>query len=131
MSVVSLAIIAVFTKLLISSTKNTDLVTANLLARGIMDKAVRQGPPKWGAEGTYSISGGSASLATNGENHDTKFVYEIETKKITKDPDSPGNLFWIKVTVSWWSDKVGSKTSRQEYGKLSTRIVRSVYLRGL
>lgn len=130
MAMVSLVIIAIFTKLLISSTKNTDLITANLLARGIMDKAVRQGPPKWGKDDTYSISGGSASLATNGDQSDTKFVYEIETRKVTSNPDSVGQLFWVKVTVSWWADKVGNKNSRQDYGRLSTEIVRTVYLRG-
>jgi hypothetical protein len=133
MTALSLVIVAVFTKLLISSTKNTDLTTANLLARSILDQTVRKGPgqnPNEPDFHKFTTPGEKVSLSTNNKNSKTKFVYEVRSQRITNEADSTlGNLYNVEVIVSWWSDEADESNSRADYGKLSTQISRTVYVK--
>ncbi|HIB67773.1 MAG TPA: type II secretion system protein [Phycisphaerales bacterium] len=127
LTVISLAVIGVFTKLLSASTKNTDRTAAHLLAQSALDKAARQGPPDWGfglsgSTGTASISD---KLSTNNDQTETEFTTTITVGKVT-DADPKiylGNLYDVTVSVSWWGKK------RQGLGRLSTETSRTVYIR--
>lgn len=129
MAAVSLVVIGLFTRLLASSAKNTDLTTANLLARSILDRAARIGPPKWGIGSEHSVSGGTASLQTNGDESKTDFSYEIDVRKATSEVGTLGQLYHLTVTVSWWGEDVSSTRMRQGIGKVSTQLTRTVYIR--
>lgn len=127
LTVISLAIIGVFTKLLSASTKNTDRTAAHLLAQSTLEKASRQGPPDWG----FGVGGstGEASitdkLSTNNDRTQTEFTTTIKVDKVTNaDPKVYlGNLYDVTVTVSWWGKK------RRGLGRLSTETSRTVYIR--
>lgn len=124
MTALSLVVIAIFTKLLASSTKSTDLTTANLLARSLLDRAVRQGPPDWGNAGNFSRDGGTIALET-GEAAATKFTYQISPVKVTNAPDpNLGQLYNVTVEVRWWDPE-----QKRGMGKLSTTLSRTVYIR--
>ncbi len=122
-----LVIIALFTKLLVNSTKNTDLTAANLLARSILDQSVRRGPSN---SGQFTTPDDSLELSTNNRDSKTKFSYEIQSQRITNTHDSSlGRLYQVTATVSWWADEVSQEHSRQGYGRLSTSISRTVYVK--
>lgn len=132
LATVSLVIIGLFTRLLASSTKNTDLTAANLLARGVLDKAIRSGKPNWGTSKKLADAGGSVTdmIKLDGNDSTTEFEYQLEVTRETSNPAAIGQLYRLDVTVSWWSEKGSSKTGRHGYGKLSTQLSRTVYVRG-
>ena len=131
----SLVVIGVFTKLLLASTKGSDLTTANLLARSILDRAVRYGPPRsagvdgWGVGGDYTTSGGRASMYTHDTKVKTKFVYQVIPTRLTPDKNVVGTLYDVRVIVTWWEDEASAQAARQEFGRLSTEVSRTVYVR--
>jgi hypothetical protein len=131
MTALSLVVVAVFTRLLISSTKNTDLTTANLLASSLLDETVRRGPTgSIGDPQRFKVPGESVELVTNHEKSKTKFVYAVRSQRITTDGDSTlGNLYNVEVTVSWWADSADVSGSRGDYGKLNTTLSRTVYIK--
>lgn len=130
LTALSLVVVAIFTRLLVSSTKNSDQTTANLLARSILDRAVRQGPPDWGTGGDFSTAGGTATLSTNDTTSKTGFVYQVTPVRLTT-PDSFGfgELYEVTVIVSWWTDSADKNASREGYGRTSVEVTRTVYIR--
>ena len=127
LTVISLAIIGVFTRLLSASTKNTDQTAAHLLAQSALEKASRQGPPDWGfgISGSTGTGAVSTKLNTNNDQSKTEFTTTVKVEKVTNaDPKVYlGNLYDVKVSVSWWGKK------RQGLGKLSMETSRTVYIR--
>lgn len=133
MASVSLVIIGLFTRLLASSTKNADLTTANLLARGVLDKAARIGKPTWGTQSTFTgpknTGTVSESVEVAGNDGTTEYIYELRVEKVTDSDKAIGQLYHLTVTVSWWGEKASAKSGRQDYGNLNTVLTRTVYVR--
>lgn len=129
-AIVALSILGVFTKLMVSATKNTDLTTADALALTIMENAVTQGPPNWGVGGDFSITGGTASMYSGSSESTTKFVYQLKREEVTAHTSSMGKMFKLTVIVTWWEDEANEAASRAEYGRVGTELTRLVYVRG-
>jgi hypothetical protein len=128
-AILSLIVLGVFTKLLLSSTKSTDLTTASLLARGVLEKVVREGPVGTAGTVRFPELEGETELFTQDRGSKTKFFYQVSSARLTTEADSGiGTLHNVRVTVSWWEDD-GAESSRADYGKLSTQVERTVYVR--
>ena len=131
MAVLLLVVVGVFTKLMMSSVKSTDLTTASTLAQTILEHAVRQGPPEWGIGGDFSTTGGRAEFYTHDTNISTKFVYQVKVDRATTPPESSmGTLYNIKVIVNWWGEEADRTSARPDLGRLSTELTRMVYVEG-
>ena len=129
MSVISLVIIGLFSRLLLTSKKSSQATTANLLAQSIMDRAVREGPPNWGKGTDYTVNGGKASLYTTEEKKKTEYVFEIHHDPVLDDAKM-GELWKLQVVVSWWTDTPDSQAGRANMGRMSRELTRTVYVRG-
>lgn len=128
MAVVSLTVIGLFSKLLISTQKSSQVVTADLLCQAILAEAVKEGPPGWGVGGDYSVNGGRASLHTS-EERKTGYNYQVVPVRVLTD-DKMGELWDVTVNVSWWGEEVDTSRERQGMGRLSRDLNRTVYVRG-
>jgi prepilin-type N-terminal cleavage/methylation domain-containing protein len=128
MAVVSLTVIGLFSKLLISTQKSSQVVTADLLCKAILEEAVREGPPNWGVGGDFSVNGGKATLYTS-EEKKTGYNYQVQPNRVHTD-DKMGELWEVTVNVSWWGDRVDTTRTRQGMGRLSRELTRIVYIRG-
>ncbi len=128
MAVLAVVVIGVFTKLMVSTTKSTDLTAAQLLARSVLDRAVRAGPPDWGVDFT---SVGTVGLYTHDKTVMTDFVYQVVPLRLTPagSSDSMGELYEIGVTVSWWTETPDANAGHAGVGKVSTQISRTVFIR--
>lgn len=128
MSILAVVVIGVFTKLMVSTTKSSDLTAAQLLARSVLDRAVRAGPPDWGVDFTGV---GTVELYTHDKTTLTDYVYSVVPVRVTPagGTDTMGELFELRVTVSWWTDTPDADAGRQGVGKLSTELSRTVFIR--
>jgi hypothetical protein len=117
----SLSVVGLFTKLLASSVKSQDQVSANILAQGLLEQAVRRGPD---SKGHYSLSEQSKVLSS-GNDSETRFSYEVNSRRMTsKTASTMGSLYEVTVGVTWWDD------STKGHGRLSTKATRTVYVKG-
>lgn len=127
MAVLAVVVIGVFSKLLVSSAKSTDLTAGQLLAKSVLDRAARQGPDQWGVGGSTTNFGGGAQLYAHDKTTGTRFVYEVLPVRLNT--DIMGNLYEVTVTVTWWRDQVDPEAGRQQVGRLSTQLSRTVYVK--
>ena len=97
-TVAGLALIGVFTKLLVKASVDSDTVAAELLAHTILEKATAEGPPNWGVPGlspaTHTQQVQSADRA-----QPTTFIYGLEVSPI--DSHSLGEVFHLQVKLEW------------------------------
>lgn len=120
LATLSLVVVALFTKLLASSVKNQDQISANILAQGLLEQAVRKGP---NGKGKYSLPDQSTVLSSNDQSSRTEFSYDVTSRQISS-ASAMGTLYEVTVSVKWWDDL------RQGYGNLSTKASRTVYVKG-
>ena len=121
-SVVALAIIGVFSKLMTSSSKGADQAAAELLAQAVLDKATRSGPPGWGGLEA------SVDLETADASSDTKFIYRVNPDEIPGSEHALGSLYRVEVTVSW--GQTIAPESQLDRGKLWVTRSRLTYVEG-
>lgn len=129
MSVLSLSVIGVFSKLLTASAKSSDQTAGRLLAKGVLDRALREGPPNWGVGGNFSSFGGEAALYAHDSLSGTSFVYQVLPNEVVTTTNSMGRLYEVTVTVTWWRDRADAGATREGVGRLSTELTRTVYFR--
>lgn len=125
---VALAVIGVFLGLLKTSAKNREQAMAELLTESLLERTTSSGPPGWGVEGQTAVRL-EALLQEDG----ARFFYQVDPVRLQ--PDVPlaqpdGESWKVTVTVGWWPPDSGSlENSRQGFGELYVRGVRTVYLR--
>ena len=120
-SVAALAIVGIFSSLMLSTSKSSDQAGAELLANSLLEKATREGPPDWGV----GPGNKSRRLETGDRSQATNFFYQVDTERI--DDHDLGELFKVVVTVNW-SDQEGEQSSRQGQGNLWLKRSRLLYL---
>ncbi|MBI3928889.1 MAG: hypothetical protein HY319_25330 [Armatimonadetes bacterium] len=126
LALISLSIIGFFSKILTASAKSADLSAGRTLARQILDRAVREGPPNWGTRGALA---GSEEIHSHDTANRLRYLYTVTpTLLTTPASDYPmGGAYNVQVVVYWWPDAADSTGSRREVGRLWTRLNQVVY----
>jgi type II secretory pathway pseudopilin PulG len=119
-SVVALAVIGVFSKLMTSSSKTADQAAAELLAQSTLDKSIRVGPPNWG------VPDGEVTLKTADASSRTEFLYRVQGEELPDSDHHLGSLYRVTVLVSWGGSL--AKTERLDQGKLWVERSRMTYV---
>lgn len=122
LGIVSITVAGVFTHLLNSSSKTTDLTAARVLAGQILDKAVRAGPPTFGHA---NLLDNPVRLKSQDAQTQTEYIYNIYPSPLKNDGLIPGvtrRLYFVEVEVTWSADGY-----RAEQGKLSTKLSQAVH----
>jgi len=125
LTIIAVTIAGVFTHLLQASAKTSDLTAGRSLARRILDRAIRAGPPGWG----FGDLEGSQTLATQDSRATTKFLYSITPVRLKRDSGMVGvtrELYFVEVEVKWWAEAIEPDPTRPEMGRLSTRVSQAV-----
>ncbi len=120
-ALVSLAVIGVFSSLLLSTAKTSTQAGAELLAKSLLDRAVRQGPPNW-STGNETIA---HRLELGDKQAPTTVFYRIEVQALQK--HSMGELHQVSVTV-FWDQEGQSQGYRVGQGKTWVEQTRVVYI---
>ena len=122
-SMVSLAIIGVFTKLLTSSHKSSEQSAAELLAITVLERASRSGPSDWGlAPGEVS-----RRLETSDRSSGTEFHYQLTPSLLKTGPH--GSLYQLDISVSWSNS--GTEEVVLDDGKQWINKSKTVYVESL
>lgn len=125
---VMVSVIGLFTKLLASTTKTTDLTAGTIFAQRVMERAVRAGPPGWGGSGVTAL--GQTDVYTHDIDNQTTFLYRVIPAVMYSPPELPlrmGTLYNIDVLVYWWVDD--PDRARAGMGRLSFMTSQTVYVR--
>lgn len=123
LATISLSLVALFSKLIASSTKTGDLSAGRILAEKVLDRAVRNGPSSnWGLGGSL---GGTRDITTRDEASHTTFIYSVTPSLLKEQVWAPGawrttRLYHVEVEVYWWVDD--PTQSRVDLGRLSTNL---------
>jgi hypothetical protein len=117
-TVMALAIIGIFSRLMSRSAISADQAAGQLLAQAVLDAAVRVGPPGWG--GTT----GSREVATADASSDTVYNYTVAATELVDSRHDLGRVFRVTVTVDWSH----GETKRQNSGRMSVRRSRLAYV---
>ncbi len=123
LAIMALSVIAVFTHLLNSAAKTTDLTAGRVFAQRVLDRAVRSGPPNWGFPGGT----GSQEITTQDRHTSTTFVYTVTPALLRSDTGLAGTareFYFVEVQVTWWG--TDPDQARPEIGKLSTSLGQAV-----
>ncbi len=127
LAAIGLTLIGLFSQLLSSSAKNSDLTAGRLFAQRVLDRAVRSGPPDWGVgSGLYA---GGAAITTQDQATQTTFVYSLTPALLKRDTGITGTsreLYFVEVEVAWW--QTGGSPNREGIGRLFTTTGQSVYV---
>jgi type II secretory pathway pseudopilin PulG len=121
----ALAVIGVFSTLMLSSTKTADQAAGELLCKSVMEKAKREGPDNWGLADPSALGARqTADIETADRSSTTRFYYQLEVSPLSN--HAMGTLFLVMATVSWASD--GSLTSQPGVGQLWLQKSEVVYI---
>lgn len=121
-----ISIIALFTQLMASTTKNNLVNLGTLYADRILEQSVKNANP--GDPAFSPLRTGEESVISHGDESVTTFAYRLEANKLSG-PD-PGEQWMLKVEVQWWhNDPNDPAKSRAGFGKLSTKQQRLVYVK--
>lgn len=119
-SVVSLAIIGVFSGLMLGSSKNSTQAAAELLARTVLDSAARSDPETWPSLSSFQ----KKELIGDRGSKTTELFCRLESELI--DQHQMGDLHRLQVSVTWdSSDPEGHRLGR---GKNWIELGRIVYV---
>lgn len=109
-AVAGLALIGVFTKLLVKASVDSDTLAAELLAHTILERARAEGPPNWGvlslAPDTHTQEIHSADRT-----QPTTFIYRLDVNSI--ESHSLGEVYNLEVKVEWGSAGTSVGKGRQ------------------
>lgn len=124
-AIMSLVIIAVFSKLLTSSAKTADLSSGQSLAQKVLDRAIREGPPDWGTGGALV---GVESIYAHDTSKRLDYGYTVTPILLPASSASAmGPVYQVLVRVEWWPDAADASGSRQGSGKLFCELGQLVY----
>ena len=99
-AVAGLALIGVFTKLLVKASVDSDTLAAELLAHTILERAKAEGPPNWGVLSLAPASH-SQEIHSADRTQPTTFLYRLEVNSI--ESHSLGEVYNLNVNVEWGS----------------------------
>lgn len=141
LGVIVVFVLAVFTRLMASSTKSSSQTIGLLLAQRRMDQATRSGPPGWGGNPPLSTVEDqpyyeeAQSQLTDVYQHDetNKIDYwsHFKAERVQRKP--MGDLWRLTTTVVWWPSDQAAPTIkdpnlvRQGSGRLSVTLNRIYY----
>ncbi|GMU56944.1 MAG: hypothetical protein AMXMBFR33_60900 [Candidatus Xenobia bacterium] len=140
LGVVVVFVLAVFTKLMASSTKSSSQTIGLLLAQRRMDQAMRSGPPGWGGNPPVSTTEDlplyeeNQSQSTHVYQHDEmngiEYWQHFKAERIQR--KTMGDLWRLTVDVVWWPSDVAAPIKstdnvRQGQGRLSLTLSRAYY----
>ncbi|MEW6279178.1 MAG: hypothetical protein AB1758_11175 [Candidatus Eremiobacterota bacterium] len=141
LGVVIVFVLAVFTRLMASSTKSSSQTVGLLLAQRRMDQAIRTGPPAWGANPPLSTTEDlpfyeeNQSQVTGVYQHDEQnkvdYYHHFRAERVQRKP--MGDLWRLTVDVVWWPSDGRAATIkntnevRQGSGRLSLSVSRLYY----
>ena len=131
LTIISITVAGVFIHLLHASAKTSDVTAGRALARRLLDRAVRAGPPDWGFPQLPTVvgdpsykEGGTQILMTQATESQSEFFYRVEWDDLKPADTGIGGvsreLYHVQVVVSWWGD--APDRSQVEMGRLSTKI---------
>lgn len=114
-----LSMVGLFTTLLASSTKSSNLTAGTLVAQRVLQRAVDGGPPFEG-DGEHRLAMHEGQAAT-------RFVYSITSEQLYAPPGPLGaEASLLTVQVYWWVGDPGE--ARRGSGRLSTELQRVVHV---
>lgn len=96
-AVAALALIGVFTGLLVKSSIESDTAAARILADSVLSRAKSSEGPDWGVPGGF----GEARIATGDSNSATTFLYRLEVEELEE--HDLGAIHRFRVEVEWES----------------------------
>ncbi len=140
LGVVIVFVLAVFTKLMASSSKSSSQTVGLLLAQRRMDQAMRAGPPGWGTDPPLSTTEDlplyeeNQSQGVHVYQHDDmnqiEYWQHFKAERIQR--KAMGDLWRLTVDVVWWPSDVAAPIKstdnvRQGQGRLSLTLSRAYY----
>lgn len=123
---IAVVLIGVFSKLLTSTAKNSDLSVGEHLAKKVLDRAVREGPPNWGTGG---LANGQMNIYSRDTANQINYLYTVTPTLVTTPASAypMGTVYQVTVRVEWWKDSTDSTGSHRDMGRLSTTLGQLVY----
>lgn len=119
-------VLVLFSQLMASTTKNTNLSAGALYADRILEQAlasVNPAPPAFDA-----VLSGEETVVTHDSDHPTRFAYTLEATQLSP-VTVPGERWYLEVEVQWWhEDPNAPGRARAGSGNLFTRQSRMVYV---
>jgi type II secretory pathway pseudopilin PulG len=126
-AVITLFVMGVLSRILITGGKTAHQTAANLLAEEVVELAASAGPPDWSFSGSDRTSWeGQRDLLLPGEKATTPFRYRLEELTLRNSIDDLGSFHQLTLTVWWTGDEPESKS---ELGKTHVEVFRKVYVR--
>lgn len=132
-------VLALFTRLISSSTKSSSQTVGLLLAQRRLDQAMREGPPSWGAnlstvpdlplyEDTQSIAN---SVYQHDDQNKVDYWQHFRAERVQR--KSMGSLWKLTADVVWWPADGSAatvkdvNTTHSDQGRLSVTLERVYY----
>jgi type II secretory pathway pseudopilin PulG len=115
-AVAGLALIGLFTNLLVKASVDSDTIAAELLAYTILERARAEGPPGWGVP-NLSPATQTEQIHSADRKQPTTFVYQLEVNSI--DNHSLGEVYRLAVKVEWGSAGLSAGKGRQTLERTS------------
>lgn len=124
LTIISITVAGVFIHLLHASAKTSDVTAGRTLARRVLERAVRAGPPTWGYDDYTEAK--SEIIVTQGSQTPSEFIYSVLPARLKSQDQFDGvtrEIYYIEVEVKWWVDDPNSPVKTvSEMGRLSTTI---------
>lgn len=120
LSVVIMALLGIFLKLMNASTKSANLSVGQSLAESILEQSLRVGPPGWGVPRT------AVDLYAHDARSGTEFAYRVLPIPLGTLQEM-GQMWEVEVRVYWWDGDLDSG-ERVEQGRLWTVVRQLHYL---
>jgi prepilin-type N-terminal cleavage/methylation domain-containing protein len=117
-SIMLLTVAFMFTRLLGTSAKGSNLVVGAAVAEEVIEHVITND-----LYTSLSLSGVQRQFATDDQNT-TEFFYQVDSTELPRVPGTIGRSYHLKVAVWWWSDNANEARSGQ--GKLSYEVERIV-----
>lgn len=126
-AVITLFVVGVLSRILITGGKTAHQTAANLLAEEILEAAAVDGPPGWSFDSTDRTTWeGRRELLLPGEKSITPFHYRLEELTLRDADEDLGTFHQISVKV-WWTGE--EPEYRPDLGKTYVEVFRRVYVR--
>ena len=126
-AVITLFVMGVLSRILVTGGKTAHQTAANLLAEELVEAATASGPPEWSFPSSDRTSWeGQRDLLLPGEKSTTPFRYRLEEITLRDTPDDLGTFHQLTLTVWWTGDEPEYKA---ELGKTYVEVFRKVYVR--
>ena len=126
-AVITLFVVGVLSRILLTGGKTAHQTAANLLAEELLESAAVDGPPNWSfPSADRKTWEGQRELLLPGEKSNTPFRYRL-TELTLRDADEDLGTFHQIVVKVWWTADEGEY--HPDLGKTYVEVYRNVYVR--